>query len=146
MSITSRFLDADALRQSVTGCPLAAQPPREDATACASCRFNVAGPGIAQPGCATQLPSEVFSRAEAALRTRAPELARELTVLRTDARPLSGTSGDTTAQRWLALAGAWYSKLGPRDGDELEVSMVIARFARGALERHRSVELLRVVS
>ncbi|MCK6549849.1 hypothetical protein L6R52_28690 [Myxococcota bacterium] len=146
MSITSRFLDADVLQASVHGCPLTPRPPREDTSACVSCRFNVAAPGIAQPGCTSQIPDDVFTRAEAALRTRAPELARELVALRNGACALTGASSDTNAQRWLALAGAWYSKLGPRDGDELEIAMVIARFARGALERQRPVELLRVIN
>jgi hypothetical protein len=139
VSISSRFLGADALHRRIEGCPLAARPPSDDERACATCPFNVVFREQPMVGCSIDTPVEVFSKAHATLAHRAPALAVTLDALRAE----PGVVDRARAERWLAIATRWDESIDDADVEALEVASIIARFAHAAITLEEPVEILR---
>lgn len=140
MAVTSCFTNANQLYREVEGCPLAAPGKTQDTSACAHCSFNLAFPKVAAIGCTVRTPPTLYDSAVAALSKRNPSLHSELLVLLKSAQQVEPSS--EAAERWQKLATSWFGETAEDDAAEREVAMVVARFARAAIELGEPVEIL----
>ena len=133
MSIISRFVRDDRFAE-IDGCPMGSQPAADE-TACASCPYNVLGPGQPRVGCALSTPFAGYERAlqhlakiSGADHTRLVSILEaerrtgerdglgpaELTALRDIARRWQGLVSNDEAERHLVTAMLRFSEAGLR--------------------------------